>query len=164
MLYQSIQLSNKQEKKHFTNHKTLGIHRFLHHTPRQTWQFSSFFLEAGMMISLLLLFPSRHSTSCHVLLKLPSPKWYERYMSATPIFSWVECLFFGQGKGWRSIPFSYETKGGSKRWCCYVFFLSSVLFLSSSIPELDGVNHVSGLIPIGVLRPGKVRRSEARSR
>ncbi|KAK2137283.1 hypothetical protein NOF04DRAFT_1011218 [Fusarium oxysporum II5] len=115
-----------------------------------------------MMISLLLLFPSRHSTSCHVLLKLPSPKWYERYMSATPIFSWVECLFFGQGKGWRSIPLSYETKGGSKRWCCYVFFLSSVLFLSSSIPELDGVNHVSGLIPIGVLRPGKVRRSEAK--
>jgi hypothetical protein len=49
---------------------------------------------------------------------------------------------------------------GVQREGVVMFFLFSVPFLSSSIPELDGVNHVSGLIPIGVLRPGEARRGE----
>lgn len=70
----------------------------------------------------------------------------------------------GRGRAGGLYLFLTKQKGAQRDGVVMFFFLSSVLFLSSSIPELDGVNHVSGLIPIGVLRPGKVRRSEARSR
>lgn len=147
--YACMPLSKRQGKAFYQN--SPNIHRFstlLHDTPSRV--VSSFPREIITIPRMLLFEPS-------ALCRLQPPITYVTCEKSVCLFL-VQCFYrHGEGRGSEDYTFLLrKQKGFQERVLSY--FFSLFLFLSSSsIPELDGVNHASRLIPFGVRRRDKAR-------